>query len=384
MSEKKINVDLNLFKVTNKTRKKRNTENNDDGAIKIKTPSEKKRNDTLKKRSILKMIRQHQEERYKKLFDKDEKKPVLGGNSSVENNDPTFNKDFDEAQKYLQTLTDKKKQSLNHTVRNYSSNVPNSLLLHPSIDALKPDSVPLNNFIPSSSNVMNLSTSLQNVAPPKYGCLKNGVLPTYRTMMNQTRKEYHTPELSLSPNTPLNINPISPIIVGGNNSVNPIQQIQQVKENIAKNNDNKIDVISAETNKILERKLNESLGRVNEMKETEMKLQQLKRELKPKKMKRRRTIRRTYRIGKSKVAPKVAVLVSNKTIRNGILTKSQLLKQTPIEEVKRHLINRGMIKVGSITPNDVLRKMYESSIMICGDVYNHNPDNLLYNFMNDK
>ena len=59
--------------------------------------------------------------------------------------------------------------------------------------------------------------------------------------MNQTRKEYNTPELSLSPNTPLNINPISPIIVGGNNSVNPIQQIQQVKENIAKNNDNKID-----------------------------------------------------------------------------------------------------------------------------------------------
>jgi len=29
-----------------------------------------------------------------------------------------------------------------------------------------------------------------------------------------------------------------------------------------------------------------------------------------------------------------------------------------------------------------LRKMYESLSLICGDVYNHNPDTLLYNYMN--
>ena len=101
-----------------------------------------------------------------------------------------------------------------------------------------------------------------------------------------------------------------------------------------------------------------------------------------KKMKRKKTIRRTYKLGKSKTAPKVSVLVSNKTIRNNISTQSQLLKQTPIEHVKKHLIKSGLIKVGTIAPNDVLRKMYESSILICGEVYNHNPDNLLYNYVN--
>jgi len=31
----------------------------------------------------------------------------------------------------------------------------------------------------------------------------------------------------------------------------------------------------------------------------------------------------------------------------------------------------------------VLRKMYESALLICGEVKNHNPDNILYNFFND-
>ena len=45
-------------------------------------------------------------------------------------------------------------------------------------------------------------------------------------------------------------------------------------------------------------------------------------------------------------------------------------------------MKRGFIKVGSTAPNDVLRKMYESATLICGEIQNHNPDNLLYNFMN--
>ena len=46
--------------------------------------------------------------------------------------------------------------------------------------------------------------------------------------------------------------------------------------------------------------------------------------------------------------------------------------------------DNSLINVGSIKTNDLLRKMYESAIMICGEVYNHNPENLMYNFFNDK
>ena len=61
-----------------------------------------------------------------------------------------------------------------------------------------------------------------------------------------------------------------------------------------------------------------------------------------------------------------------------------MLKQIPMQEIKRELIKKGFIRVGSIAPNDVLRKMYESVSLICGEIQNHNPDNLLYNFFNGE
>ena len=63
---------------------------------------------------------------------------------------------------------------------------------------------------------------------------------------------------------------------------------------------------------------------------------------------------------------------------------AQKLKQTPIDEVKRFLTKRGFIKVGSSAPNDVLRKMHETVSLMCGEIQNYNPDNLLYNFLHDK
>jgi hypothetical protein len=50
------------------------------------------------------------------------------------------------------------------------------------------------------------------------------------------------------------------------------------------------------------------------------------------------------------------------------------LKQTPIDEVRRYLTKKGFIRVGSDAPNDVLRKMYESAVLICGEIQNHNPE----------
>ena len=106
-------------------------------------------------------------------------------------------------------------------------------------------------------------------------------------------------------------------------------------------------------------------------------------EIKKRPKKRKKIIRRTYKIGKSKKVPKISVLVSNKTIRNETATKKQLLKQKPILEIKRYLIRHGFIKIGSICPDDLMRKMYESAILICGEIQNHNPDNLLHNYIND-
>ena len=52
MDEKKINIDMNLFKITGKTKKKRDDENKEK-KITVKNSIEKRKNDTLKKKSIL-------------------------------------------------------------------------------------------------------------------------------------------------------------------------------------------------------------------------------------------------------------------------------------------------------------------------------------------
>jgi hypothetical protein len=346
MSEKKIEVDMNLFKIQGKTRKKREPREKGEGGIKVKSASEKKKKETLKKRSILKMIRQHQEDRYKKLFEekKEDKKAVQ---------DSSFNNEFKEAQEYLQSLANKKSHSLNTTIKNYKP----SELKH-SNDNTSIDNT--NKILPTNNAAVSLNPALQNIKPPVYGCLKNGTLPTYKTWMNNTRKQM-----------PVINNPVLPptIMVAG--EPKPVEP-----HNENSNNTN--------NNKLMDNRISESIKRIAEMKEATTKLQQLGSVARPKKMRRKKTFRRTYKVGKSKSVPKVSVLVSNKTIRNNISTKSQLLKQVSIEEVKKFLVKRGLIKIGSITPNDVLRKMYESATMMCGEIYNHNPENLLYNFINDK
>ena len=65
-----------------------------------------------------------------------------------------------------------------------------------------------------------------------------------------------------------------------------------------------------------------------------------------------------------------------------ITMKMQNLKQVDINKIKKDLLKRGLIRVGTITPERVLRKMYETVHSMCGSVQNHNPDNLLYNYLN--
>ena len=100
--------------------------------------------------------------------------------------------------------------------------------------------------------------------------------------------------------------------------------------------------------------------------------------------KQKRVVRRTYKVGRSKYKPNVSILVSNRTMRNRISTESQQLKQIPIQEVRKYLVKKGFIRVGSSSPNDVLRKMYETAKLMCGEMENHNPDNLLYNYFHDQ
>jgi hypothetical protein len=337
MSDKKIlAIDPNMFSFSNNKTRKKKPSKPDEPKIKMKPRTKPVQNASIKKRSVINMMRQHQAEKYKKTFDTTN--PELPKKMDVTN----FNNDFSVATDYFNNLkeTVKNKTNLQHTIKQtptyVNSNITNNVPAILNTNSLTNISDSIRSKV--TDPVVNINP---NIPPaPKYGCLKNGLLPTYRTLMNQTRKSL--PDMS-----------------GGNN-------------NVPTTNSNVLNTSNELVNKAMQKQL------------IDTKLANIKKnKLKYRKKKQKKTIRRTYKTGRSSIMPKVSVLVSNKTMRNNISTKTLLMKQTPIYEVRKYLIKHGFIKVGAVTPNDVLRKMYESAMLICGEIQNHNPDNLLYNFLHD-
>jgi hypothetical protein len=93
----------------------------------------------------------------------------------------------------------------------------------------------------------------------------------------------------------------------------------------------------------------------------------------------KKTIKRKYTLGKSKMSKSVAVLVKDRGTRKQILNAQKDLKRKQINDIKTYLREHNLIKVGSNAPNDVLRKLYESA-MLAGEITNSNAETLLHNF----
>lgn len=325
---KEIVIDPAMFSLSNnKSKKKR-----DHAVPKIKVKGqkpEKKNNASTLKRNLLRMIRGHQEKRMK-----EQSKPPQ------QQLDAPPKSDFEQSISFLSQLNKssmdegqgpKTLKHNNNTLRQRqplqpppSFNTSHSLQLQPIND------IPMTNTTPATYNIKK-----------PYGCLKNGSLPTYRVWKNQTQRQNsskHEIPRSVIQNTP--------------------------------------------TQMSYESQLRDKIKEMSEI-EQHQKLKQRQRIWKkPKRQK--RILRRTFRIGKSKAYPTISVLVSNKTMRNETNLRQTVLKETPISEVKQYLKKQGFIKVGTNTPNDVLREMYESASMICGELKNYSPENLLYNYFNTE
>jgi hypothetical protein len=222
--------------------------------------------------------------------------------------------------------------------------------------------------------LQNRPTSSPEVArqiQPQHGCLKGGTLPTYRTWA--TQKNYHSlggggggsataavpppsatgyaaPPSSIYNATMAAQSPIFPPAPPTFGAVTDIMPVTAAAKN-----------------------------QIMELMNARERAEQNERAAGP--MKHKKTVRRTYQVGRSKKHPVVSVLVSNKTIRKKTMTDIQNLGQVPMHEVKNFLQKKGLIKIGSVAPPRVLRKMYENVFMLGGDIVNHNKDTLLHNFI---
>ena len=252
---------------------------------------------------------------------------------------------------------------------------------------------------------------------PSYGCLKNGSLPTYRnvhgtTMKNNDRMMKNTnpmvqnadvtsyPPIQIDDDVihidnlaEYNTNAVqtngSPVNVPYTNALQTnALQTNALQTNALHTNalhTNALQTNALHTNALQTTVKNSITERIKSPSEILLKEKtKQKSKVNPVDKHKRRFLRRTYHVGKDKYKPKVGVLLPNKTIRKRVTTSSYLLKQTPIEEIRKFLLKKGFIKVGSSAPNDVLRKMYESIQMIDGEINNHNSENLLHNFFNHK
>jgi hypothetical protein len=253
----------------------------------------------------------------------------------------------------------------------------------------------------SNSKPMNL---IHDDVP--YGCLKNGIKPSYRSWM-QTRKNYDNPVITALSNA----RPPTPPKKNGssftstqvtntqvNTQVNPIQSINHLANRELtqfKSREERLESIKQKL-KHLEHDnfIQESFGlddldefdekdttkeSIDELLKTRN--QQIEKSI-PKNMV-KKTIRRKFTLGKSDKLRKVAVLIKNRQTRKNVINTQKELKKTSITDVRKYLRQHGMIKAGSTCPTDILRKTFESSLM-AGEITNTNKDILLHNFLNES
>ena len=101
----------------------------------------------------------------------------------------------------------------------------------------------------------------------------------------------------------------------------------------------------------------------------------------PQGAKRKRVTRTVkYKLGKHSNGT-VSVLIKNSQTRRKIQTEHALLKQKSILDVKNFLRGKNLLKAGSAAPNDVVRQIYEQSIL-AGQVENKAKDTLIHNYFN--
>lgn len=392
MNKKTIQINPELFKVSKQTRKKTA---NPSSSPKLQIKNSRMPTDKNKttKNQILKYIRQQQQQKYDEMLKQNTNTTISPTTTNLIDN---FETDFKQSLDFLNNVTEKNKTTVPKTWNSTLKNT-GSLLMQPAVfnHVLHNPSPPPTEYTDENVNtiVPDVFSQPQRVLlppPPQYGCLKGGSLPTYRSW--NTAKNMSSLTGRQSTNNSVNAN--TNTNTHENNSVFANTNVNAHENTNTNNSVNTTPSPEVSQKPSIEERLanpawlkpqprkHTSLG-INTKHAIEQKMKELQSQTpyNPKR-RQRKTMRRTFVLGKSKNYPKISVLVSNKTLRKQIGTRQMQLKQTPIDEIRRTLIKKGLIKVGSIAPNDVLRQMYETMNMMCGDLHNHNPDNLIYNYLN--
>jgi len=349
--------------------------------------------------------------------------------------DSTNTDEFMDSMHYLTSLKRQTQHEKNKTLKHYSTNQPSNSI---NIQIDLPDELKVMTTTPSStiplmtSDFFHKTTQVENKYhvdnEVPYGCLKGGIKPTFKTLKNrgEYNEELQTQCQTIPSSTNSSLGLLKEKMRSMREKVQPLnhfdinidtntqaiasptpQSPQQLytstytpSTNVStveipttpipmessiksfNTNSNPIIINTQNTNEInnkitYEPKINfdSSSSSSSFVKEEPVFVPQNKTI--------RKTMRKTYTLGRSKMQNKVGVLIKNSQTRKQIIRAQKEMKKKPINDVKRYLREHGLIKSGSNAPNDIVRIMYESS-RLTGDVINNDDDVYLHNFLKEK
>lgn len=389
MSTKKtIQINPELFKMTgNRTRKnmaKRNIVLNP-----IISPSNLKN-------TLLKRIKEH------KTKELHEQPPVQSLNTENTNND-----EFYGAINYLSRLKQQKKQEQVLHNKTIKQNV-SPIISNPQIFLDLPPELtePIKPSI-TSTNILNMNYKTNDNIP--YGCLKNGKKKTYREWKELTSPLYSELQTMVRPPTPpkktdgafftsLKDTNIPPLIQQNTTqSIFREDRLEQIKNKLRKMEDQETSSkrkIIEDFNKMEKNLLTPSDETLSELPDIEdnknistdieevltQRAEQLEKTIPKQYLK--KTVKQKFTLGKSDKLRRISVLIKDKQTRKNIINTQKELKRTDITDVRKYLRQRGIIKVGSTCPTDILRKTFETALLT-GEITNTNKDTLLHNFLHE-
>ena len=398
MSKKTIDINPDLFNIGGKTRKKRDKKEKTNN-IPLISPN-------VLKNKLLKRIKEHKKMETEGLENNRKKLPVTTGGVSINNsskpnlvNLEEYTDEFNDSINYLQTLSKQNKENeqkaVNEankqrlktelerkTVKNYQSVLSGVETNLPYVNIELPKELeefafPIIIQPQDPQVILARPYNIDNTVP--YGCLKNGVKPSYKDW-NRTQKNMVVtdPKLSLivDPNGSSNVfserenrlNRLKSKIKEKHNIVEtPLGRVTpQIQNNLINTPNNIINTPNASNNIINTPNASEITGGQEMLNKQFLK----------------RTIRKKYTLGKTKNNRTVGVLIKDRNTRKQVLGAQRELKKKSVNDIKSYLKDHNLIKVGSNAPNDVLRKMYEAS-MLAGEITNSNSDTLLHNLLKD-
>ena len=213
---------------------------------------------------------------------------------------------------------------------------------------------------------------------PQWGCLKSGNKPTFRSFHNKTCKV--STSIESEPNNNNNNNNWNNANNNNNSESAPVvidttpvmSDSESESERDGPDPVALSEVLYGSRQQRLNDYRNEQVKTDKKNVEPVIKIKQTK----------QRIVTKRYKLGKytNKTGPVIGVLIKNVQTQRNVERKRNEMKHIPLDTIISRLHKKRLLKVGSSAPPDVLREMYESS-MLAGDIENEGNDIALHNFL---